>query len=48
MSHADRVERWFEQFPVLGTLPADHRHILRGAVRFPVLEAGATAYELGG
>ncbi len=27
---------------------ADHRHILRGAVRFPVLEAGATAYELGG
>ena len=48
MSHADRVERWFEQFPALGTLPADHRHILRGAVRFPVLEAGATAYELGG
>ncbi|GAB6846196.1 CRP/FNR family transcriptional regulator [Methylorubrum rhodinum] len=48
MSHTECVERWFEQFPVLGKLPVDHLHILRAGVHFPVLEAGATAYELAG
>lgn len=43
-----RIERWVERFPVMRALSATHLQMARGTVQFPVLEAGATAYELDG
>lgn len=42
------IERWIERFPAIRTLDPAHLGIAREAVHFPVLEAGATAYELDG
>ncbi|MCE4222565.1 Crp/Fnr family transcriptional regulator [Methylobacterium sp. C25] len=43
-----RIERWIERFPIVQALDASQLQIARGTVHFPVLEAGATAYELEG
>ena len=48
MPDSHRIERWVERFPVVQALSAAHLQIARGTVQFPVLEAGATAYELEG
>lgn len=44
----DKIERWIERFPAMGALSARHLQIARGTVRFPVLEAGAIAYDREG
>jgi CRP/FNR family transcriptional regulator len=48
MQSAHQVERWIERFPLVRTFSASHLQIARGTVHFPVLEAGAIAYELQG
>lgn len=48
MSSSYQVERWFERFPLIRGFSAGHLQLARGTVHFPVLEAGATAYELEG
>lgn len=48
MSSAHQVERWMERFPLVRGFSANHLQIVRGTVHFPVLESGATAYELQG
>lgn len=48
MHATHRVDRWIDRFPVIGTLSARHLQIARGTVHFPVLEAGAIAYDLEG
>lgn len=46
MQSAHQVERWIERFPLVRSFSASHLQIARGTVHFPVLEAGAIAYEL--
>jgi CRP/FNR family transcriptional regulator len=46
MQSAHQVERWIERFPLVRRFSASHLQIARGTVHFPVLEAGAIAYEL--
>lgn len=46
MQTAHQVERWIERFPLVRSFSASHLQIARGTVHFPVLEAGAIAYEL--
>ncbi|KQO70648.1 Crp/Fnr family transcriptional regulator [Methylobacterium sp. Leaf88] len=46
MQSANQVERWIERFPLVRSFSASHLQIARGTVHFPVLEAGAIAYEL--
>ncbi|TXM95317.1 Crp/Fnr family transcriptional regulator [Methylobacterium sp. WL116] len=48
MRSAHQVERWIERFPLIQGFSASHLQIARGTVHFPVLEAGAVAYELQG
>ena len=48
MPESHQVERWVERFPLIRNFSAAHLQIARGTVQFPVLEAGATAYELEG
>ncbi len=48
MSDSRQVERWVERFPLIRNFSPAHLQIARGTVLFPVLEAGATAYELEG
>ncbi|MEA1834458.1 Crp/Fnr family transcriptional regulator [Methylobacterium durans] len=48
MPSSDQVERWIERFPLIRGLTASHLQLTRSTVHFPVLEAGATAYELDG
>ncbi len=48
MTDAQKVERWIDRFPPIRALSPAHLQIARGTVHFPVLEAGATAYELDG
>ncbi|TXM79389.1 Crp/Fnr family transcriptional regulator [Methylobacterium sp. WL69] len=48
MRSAHQVERWIERFPLIQCFSASHLQIARGTVHFPVLEAGAVAYELQG
>ncbi|AWI88417.1 MULTISPECIES: Crp/Fnr family transcriptional regulator [Methylobacteriaceae] len=43
-----QVERWIERFPLIKGFSAAHLQIARGTVHFPILEAGAVAYELDG
>ncbi|MCJ2035997.1 Crp/Fnr family transcriptional regulator [Methylobacterium sp. J-068] len=46
MRSAHQIERWIERFPLVREFGASHLQIARGTVHFPVLEAGAIAYEL--
>jgi CRP/FNR family transcriptional regulator, anaerobic regulatory protein len=46
MQTAHQIERWIERFPLVRNFGASHLQIARGTVHFPVLEAGAIAYEL--
>jgi CRP/FNR family transcriptional regulator len=46
MQSAHQVERWIERFPLVRSFSASHLQIARGTVHFPVLDAGAIAYEL--
>ncbi|MCX4194715.1 Crp/Fnr family transcriptional regulator [Methylobacterium organophilum] len=48
MTDAQKVERWIDRFPLLRALSPAHLQIARGTVHFPVLDAGAIAYELDG
>lgn len=48
MPASQDVERWIERFPVIRDLSPAHLRLAREAVHFPVLEAGATAYEMDG
>ena len=48
MMDAHKVERWIDRFPPIQALSPAHLQLARGTVQFPVLEAGATAYELDG
>jgi CRP/FNR family transcriptional regulator len=48
MRSAHQIERWIERFPLVQDFSASHLQIARGTVHFPVLEAGAIAYELQG
>ncbi len=48
MTDAQKVERWIDRFPLLQALSPAHLQIARGTVHFPVLDAGAIAYELDG
>jgi len=48
MRSAHQIERWIERFPLVRDFSASHLQIARGTVHFPVLEAGAIAYELQG
>ncbi|GLS42602.1 Crp/Fnr family transcriptional regulator [Methylobacterium brachythecii] len=48
MPEPHQIERWIERFPLLKNFSASHLQIARGMVHFPVLEAGAVAYELDG
>lgn len=48
MSDNAKVERWIERFPLIRNFSPAHMQIARGTVHFPVLEAGAVAYELDG
>ncbi|TXN07243.1 Crp/Fnr family transcriptional regulator [Methylobacterium sp. WL103] len=48
MQSAHQIERWIERFPLVRDFSASHLQIARGTVSFPVLEAGAIAYELQG
>lgn len=48
MTDAHKVERWIDRFPLIHALSPAHLQLARGTVQFPVLEAGATAYELDG
>ncbi|KQQ45164.1 Crp/Fnr family transcriptional regulator [Methylobacterium sp. Leaf125] len=48
MQNAHQVERWVERFPLVRDFSASHLQVARGTVHFPVLEAGAIAYELQG
>ncbi len=48
MTDAQKVERWIDRFPLLQALSPAHLQIARGTVHFPVLDAGAIAYELNG
>lgn len=41
------IETWFQHFPGLRTLQADHRALLTQRVSFPELEGGAVAYHQG-
>lgn len=43
-----KVERWIERFPLIRNFSPEHWQVARGTVQFPVLEAGAVAYELEG
>lgn len=46
MQSAHQVERWIERFPLVRGFSASHLQLARGTVGFPILEAGAIAYEL--
>jgi CRP/FNR family transcriptional regulator len=46
MQSTHQVERWIERFPLIRNFSAGHLQIARGTVHFPVLEAGAIAYEI--
>lgn len=46
MQSGHQIERWIERFPLVQSFSANHLQIVRGTVHFPVLEAGAVAYEL--
>lgn len=46
MPDSHDVERWIERFPLIRGFSPTHLQIARGTVHFPVLSAGATAYEL--
>ncbi|MDP4002683.1 Crp/Fnr family transcriptional regulator [Methylobacterium sp. NEAU K] len=46
MQDSYKIERWVERFPFIRCFSANHLQIARGTVHFPVLEAGAIAYEL--
>jgi CRP/FNR family transcriptional regulator len=46
MQSGHQIERWIERFPLVRSFSANHLQIVRGTVHFPVLEAGAVAYEL--
>ena len=46
MQSAHQVERWIERFPMVRDFSASQLQLARGTVAFPVLEAGAIAYEL--
>lgn len=48
MTDAQKLERWIARFPPIQALSSAHLQIARGTVQFPVLAAGATAYELHG
>ncbi|MHC2105961.1 MULTISPECIES: Crp/Fnr family transcriptional regulator [unclassified Methylobacterium] len=48
MTDAQMVERWIDRFPLMRALSPAHLQLARGTVQFPVLETGATAYELDG
>lgn len=48
MTDAQKVERWIDRFPLIQVLSPPHLQLARGTVQFPMLEAGATAYELDG
>lgn len=48
MPDSRQIERWIERFPLVRGFSDAHWRIARGTVHFPVLEAGATAYELEG
>ena len=48
MPDSRQVERWIERFPLIRNFSPAHWQIARGTVQFPVLEAGAIAYELEG
>ena len=48
MTDTQRVERWIDRFPLMQALSPAHLQVARGTVHFPVLETGATAYELDG
>ncbi|RYZ31409.1 MAG: Crp/Fnr family transcriptional regulator [Propionibacteriaceae bacterium] len=45
MQSAHQVERWIERFPLVRNFSANHLQLARGTVAFPILEAGAIAYE---
>ncbi|WP_375466046.1 hypothetical protein [uncultured Methylobacterium sp.] len=44
----DRIERWIARFPAIAGLSAAHLQVARGTVQFPVLAAGAIAYDRDG
>ncbi|TXM72750.1 Crp/Fnr family transcriptional regulator [Methylobacterium sp. WL12] len=46
MQTAHQIERWIERFPMVRNFSASHLQLARGTVVFPMLEAGAIAYEL--
>lgn len=46
MPDSQQVERWIERIPLIRNFSQAHLQIACGTVHFPVLEAGAVAYEL--
>ncbi len=48
MPDSHQVDRWIERFPLIRNFSPAHLQIARGTVQFPVLDAGAIAYELEG
>lgn len=48
MSERTNIDRWIDRFPVMAELGAVGLEAAREAVRFPILEAGAVAYEVDG
>jgi CRP/FNR family transcriptional regulator len=44
MAESQKIARWRERFPVLGTLAVDDFEKLSRVIQFPVLEAGEIAY----
>ncbi len=47
MTNSILIDRWFQQFPAMGSLAAEHQAVLKDRVIFPELGAGATAYREG-
>lgn len=48
MPESPRIARWVERFPLIHRFSPAHRQLALGTVHFPVLEAGAVAYEVEG
>ena len=44
----EKIDRWIERFPAIAGLSARHLQVARGTVQFPILEAGAIAYDREG
>jgi CRP/FNR family transcriptional regulator len=44
MPDSQRLDQWFETFPVLKSVSGAHLQLLRGIAQFPTLDAGFVAY----